>query len=201
VAPPPVLGTYPPGYGPPPGQPPAAGYAIAPLPGPPALPGIATDPVIGHALAPWWKRLVAILIDAAVIAMAYFLVAVAIAALVRRGSAVPGQPPPSGAEQAVGFLFVWLLGTIPQAVYFGIMNGSARGQTLGKMALGIAVRDARNGGPIGFWRAVVRAVVAQLFALLFLIPSILDNLTPLWDRRHQAWHDRAVRSVVVDLQL
>ena len=30
-----------------------------------------------------------------------------------------------------------------------------------------------------------------------LAPLILDNLWPLWDTKHQAWHDKVAASVVV----
>ena len=80
------------------------------------------------------------------------------------------------------------------------MNGSRRGQTVGKIALGIAVRDARTGGPIGFWRALGRNAITVVFRLLLYIPYILDSLAPLWDARRQAWHDKVVHSVVVDLK-
>jgi uncharacterized RDD family membrane protein YckC len=80
------------------------------------------------------------------------------------------------------------------------MNGSRRGQTLGKMALGIAVRDARTGAAIGFWRGLGRFLITLVFEIALFIPYIVDSLAPLWDRRRQSWHDRVVHSVVVDLK-
>ena len=101
----------------------------------------------------------------------------------------------------LGALFVvWLAASIPAAIYYAAMNGSRRGQTVGKMALGIAVRDARTGGPIGFWRALGRNLITVVFEALFSIPYILDSLAPLWDARRQAWHDKVAHSVVVDLK-
>jgi len=97
-----------------------------------------------------------------------------------------------------GFFTLFVLITIPFGVYYGLMNGSKRGQTLGKMIFNIAVRDATTGGPIGFWRAFGRYLMMQLFYVLLIIPYVLDNLSPLWDMRRQAWHDHIVRSVVVD---
>jgi len=32
------------------------------------------------------------------------------------------------------------------------------------------------------------------------VPYIIDNLSPLWAKRHQAWHDMVANSVVVDLR-
>ena len=95
----------------------------------------------------------------------------------------------------VGFFFLLV---IPYMLYYGIMNGSKRGQTLGKMALNIVVRDARTGGPIGFWRGVGRYAITVVFYVVLFIPYLIDNLSPLWDMRRQAWHDKVVHSVVVD---
>jgi uncharacterized RDD family membrane protein YckC len=68
------------------------------------------------------------------------------------------------------------------------------------MALGIAVRDARTGQAIGFWRAVGRTLMTGVFELLLYVPFIVDSLAPLWDRRRQAWHDKVARSIVIDLK-
>ena len=95
---------------------------------------------------------------------------------------------------------LWLVVAVPAALYYAIMNGSRRGQTVGKMALGIAVRDARNGEPIGFWRALGRYVITLVFSVALYVPYILDSLAPLWDGRRQAWHDKVAHSVVIDLK-
>jgi hypothetical protein len=38
-----------------------------------------------------------------------------------------------------------------------------------------------------------------LFTFACVLPLLLDYLSPLWDQRRQAWHDKVVRSVVVDV--
>jgi uncharacterized RDD family membrane protein YckC len=184
---------YPPGYGPPPGMAPTAPLAYAD-------PRIRVDSVLNLPLAPWWKRLVAVIIDGLVLVVPYFIILVIIGAATSSStnSNVDTQPTPAGAV-AVGIIIAVLLVTSPFILYFGIMNGSRRGQTLGKMALGIAVRDARGGQAIGFWRAVGRYVITIVFELLLFVPFILDSVSPLWDERNQAWHDRVAHSVVVDL--
>jgi len=42
--------------------------------------------------------------------------------------------------------------------------------------------------------------MVQLFSILLVIPYVIDNLSPLWDARHQAWHDKVVNSVVVEVR-
>ncbi|HTU38278.1 MAG TPA: RDD family protein [Acidimicrobiales bacterium] len=189
---------YPPGYGPPPGfaPPPGVGFSGVAYG---QSPGTAIDPLLHLALAPWWKRLLAILVDWMIIGVAGIIVLVVIGAAGSHSntSSTSSQSLTPG-QATVGFLGLFVLFVIPCMLYFGIMNGSRRGQTVGKMALSIAVRDARTGGPIGFWRGVGRYAMTVLFYLVFLIPYLIDNLSPLWDARRQAWHDKVVRSVVID---
>jgi uncharacterized RDD family membrane protein YckC len=90
-------------------------------------------------------------------------------------------------------------------LYYGLLNGGDRGQTVGKRVLSIQVRDATSGGPIGVGRGVLRALVAwgpgQAFTFAFVggIWTVLDGLWPLWDERRQALHDKVANSVVVDV--
>jgi len=157
------------------------------------------DPVLNHPLAPWWKRLVAIIIDFVILDLASLIIVLVIAATASHNNTT--NPQPASDSSAVGAYFAFsLLAAIPGAFYFAFMNGSRRGQTVGKMALGIAVRDARTGGPVGFWRALGRYLIVVLFRVALYIPYILDSLAPLWDGRRQAWHDKVAHSVVVDLR-
>ncbi|HZU80308.1 MAG TPA: RDD family protein [Acidimicrobiales bacterium] len=156
--------------------------------------------MIGFPLAPWWKRLVAIIIDGFTLGIFSFIVFALLGIAAFHGqNTTPGNPP-DGAAIAGALVAELLVGAIPGALYYGLMNGSARGQTLGKMALGIAVRDARNGGPIGFWRGAGRFLIIVVFDLLLVVPVIINYLSPLWDKRRQAWHDHVAHSVVVDLR-
>jgi len=77
-----------------------------------------------------------------------------------------------------------------------VFNGLT-GQTLGKMALHIRVVDATTGAPIGVPRAMLRYLVYALLWIACVIPGLVNVLSPLWDPRNQAWHDKAARSVVV----
>jgi uncharacterized RDD family membrane protein YckC len=77
--------------------------------------------------------------------------------------------------------------------YGTLLEGSARGQTVGKMALGIRVYDFRQGGSIGYGRAFIRQIVKIISALVIF----LGYLWMLWDKEKQCWHDKAANDVVV----
>ena len=162
-------------------------------------PNVRIDPILHVALAPWWKRLVAIIIDGVILTLSTFIVVLVIAALAAHHNTTANQST-NGGSLVAAYFALSLIVAVPGAIYYAIMNGSRRGQTVGKIALGIAVRDARTGGPIGFWRALGRILMMDLFHAALLIPYVLDSLAPLWDGRRQAWHDKVVHSVVVDLK-
>jgi uncharacterized RDD family membrane protein YckC len=186
------------GYGPPPGYGPP-GYG----PGGYGQPGssVRLDPVLHQPLAPWWKRLIAIIIDTLILGLAFFVIVLVIAAAVHNTNSTTTNTQPATGRSLLGaYVALSLIVSIPSAIYYAIMNGSRRGQTVGKMALGIAVRDAQTGQPIGFWRALGRNLITVVFHALLYVPYILDSLAPLWDGRRQAWHDKVAHSVVVDLK-
>jgi len=156
-------------------------------------------------MAPWWKRLLAIIIDGLLIGIPLVIVFFVVVGVSLTRSLE--YDPNTGRTTAEGGLFtgstilfqvVTLLVTV---AYYGFLNGSERGQTVGKMALGIRVRDADGGGPIGVGRGALRALVASLpgqIPFVGFIWVLLDNLWPLWDTRRQALHDKVANSVVVD---
>jgi uncharacterized RDD family membrane protein YckC len=80
--------------------------------------------------------------------------------------------------------------------YFGYLEGGPKGQTLGKMALGIRVVDFSTGGPIGYGRGVVRYLGRILSGIVFL----LGYLWMLWDKEKQTWHEKIATTVVVPVQ-
>jgi uncharacterized RDD family membrane protein YckC len=84
-------------------------------------------------------------------------------------------------------------GLVIGAIYFTVMDGGPKGQTIGKRVLGIRVYDLRQGGPIGYGRGFIRWLVMDLLSWIFL----LGYLWMLWDKEKQCWHDKAAGSVVV----
>jgi uncharacterized RDD family membrane protein YckC len=102
-----------------------------------------------------------------------------------------------GLRHQFGGKVLWLL---MAGAYYAVLNGSEMGQTFGKRALGIQVRDATGeGGTIGVGRAALRFVTVGLFRIVpfFGLFTLLDGLWPLWDPRRQALHDKIAGSVVV----
>jgi uncharacterized RDD family membrane protein YckC len=138
-------------------------------------------------LASWLRRGVALFLDAAILG---FVVAATVLA-----AGVPADELREQIREGETLLFVAIF-LVPEAIYQTAMIGS-RNQTLGKMALGIAVLDAESRLPIGYPRAFRRWLSTAALRALFTIPTIIDHLWPLRDRRNQTLHDKVARSVVV----
>lgn len=68
-----------------------------------------------------------------------------------------------------------------------------KGFTPAKWALAMRVVDAGAGGIIG-WR---RDLARRLMFFVEAIPLYLGWLWMFWDKRHQAWHDKVARSLVI----
>ena len=154
------------------------------LPPPPPLgPTGAEEPLdaLGRPLAAWGQRLGAFVIDEV------FIQVITLCARFALGL----RHTLAGA----------LLAMVMAAAYYAVLNGSEMGQTFGKRVLGIQVRDAASGGPIGVERAALRYVVVGMFRVIvfFGLFTVLDGLWPLWDPKRQALHDKIAGSVVVRL--
>ena len=186
----------PPGAAPPYGQPPAgAPYGYAPGP---------VDSQ-GRPLAEWWQRLVAIFIDGLIIGAVYLVLAsILVTASIR-----------SGSFTHFGFRrwLVDLIVGLGEIAYFAFLEGSARGQSVGQMALGIAVRDADTGGAITPKRAGIRMVILYPWLVLIWIPligpflafigdlwSLVCGLSPLWNPKRQGYHDIAQKTTVIKVR-
>ena len=138
-------------------------------------------------LASWGRRLAALLVDVIVLVVAISV------ALVAAG--MPADELRDRVENGETLLIIVLF-LIPEAIYYTWMVGS-RSQTVGKMAVGIKIVDAESRAPIGYLRAFRRWLSTAALRALFTIPTIIDHLWPLRDRKNQALHDKVARSVVV----
>jgi uncharacterized RDD family membrane protein YckC len=196
----PHYGTPPPYVAPQPYGTPYPAYAPAPPAGP--------EPD----LAEWWRRLLGRLIDVLVLTVLSMPIALvvlshAFSQYQRILDRYPNLNAP-GAQAAIsradGRLFgSWLIFACIIAVlsffYDSIQHG-LWGQTLGKRALGTRVVSADDRSKISGGTAAGRAAVYALIPVVPLIGtlfSLLNSLWLTWDRRRQALHDKAARTIVV----
>jgi uncharacterized RDD family membrane protein YckC len=77
--------------------------------------------------------------------------------------------------------------------YYGYLEGSPSGQTVGKKLMNIRVIDFNGGGPIGTGRGLIRYVGR----ILSTIVCLLGYFWMLWDKEKQTWHDKIAATVVV----
>jgi uncharacterized RDD family membrane protein YckC len=146
----------------------------------------ARPPAAAHDLAPWGRRAAAYVLDSLVMTVPLLLVVVVVLA-----------SSPDEDSDAWGLLAIGYLATIVLPfVYFTVLHGGPRGQTLGKRAVAIRVVDGDNGGSIGYGRAFGRYALVFVF-WIFVLPALIDYLWPLWDGKSQALHDKPVGSIVV----
>jgi uncharacterized RDD family membrane protein YckC len=91
-----------------------------------------------------------------------------------------------------------LLVQVAVVLLYGMLCiGSARWKTPGMMLAGIRCVDA-DLGRVGYGKALLRAFVEYVLAVLFFLPWVIDMLFPLWDWKKQTIHDKAVGSLVID---
>jgi uncharacterized RDD family membrane protein YckC len=150
----------------------------------------------GRPLATWWQRFAAIFIDGLILGIPKAIIA----------AAAVGSSGTFNSGIGVGLAVIGILFAIIDLVYFALLNGSQRGQTVGQMALGITVRDADTGGPIDPQRAGLRILVLIPGILLDWIPvigalagiyTVIAGLSPLWDANRQGFQDKAARTQVI----
>lgn len=77
--------------------------------------------------------------------------------------------------------------------YFTCLEGGPTGQTFGKKAMQIRVVSLADGQPLGYQRALLRALGRMLSATLFYV----GYLWMLRSRERQTWHDMLADAVVV----
>lgn len=166
----------------------------------------------GVALADWWRRVLAFLLDGILIGVATSVVTVPLQiarpdawlAAVRSDTVIetwisPDQPLLASHLWTAAALLVF-------GAAYSILMTSLLGWTLGKRVLGIRVRhrDRERLPTIG--EATARWAVALAPGALGQLPglasianlwTIVDGLWPLWDRRRQAIHDKVARTNVV----
>jgi len=154
-----------------------------PAPHAPTAPPIAADaPDDRDRYASWVRRVIAWLLDAAVVATVSFVGA-------GRFAATLGWIPwPGGQDAASVPATSWALGA--SAVLLALQAWT--GHTPGKRAVHVAVVRSRDGRPLGLLTTVAREVLHLVDAFL-----MIGFLRPLWHRRRRTFADSIVGSDVV----
>jgi uncharacterized RDD family membrane protein YckC len=227
-------GWYPDPSPPQPGQPPLLRYwdgwrwteHVQPLPYPVAPPPYAapgpTTPD-GAPLSGWWRRVGAYLLDSVIVGVVSSVVTIPLQIRLwedmndlmlrfEEQTTSSATPPDFGRffREYLDMLLpliTWsaIAGFVVWAVYSSLML-RFKGATLGKMAVGIAVRLRERPGQLPWSAILVRLLVQQGVMLTAVVPVLylalswfpyLDGLWPLWDKKRQALHDKAARTNVV----
>ena len=106
---------------------------------------------------------------------------------------VSSMDPSSGALTAVGLaatvVFTALMGYLAYAL---VQLG--QGRSPGKKLLSLRVIYLETGRPAGFWRMLLREVIGKWVSAVVLY---LGFFWAIWDERHQGWHDKIAKTVVV----
>lgn len=147
----------------------------------------------GAPLASWGQRAGAMVLDLLVLALPSFVVIALVAAAEGTKTASGAAQHHSGGAVALAYLAA----AVVQGIYFSLLNGRGRGQTVGNRAFKIAVRSCQTGASIGLARGILRWVLRYLLYLVFVLPGLLSDLSPLWDRGRQSFADRLAGSVVI----
>ncbi|HEY2551828.1 MAG TPA: RDD family protein [Streptosporangiaceae bacterium] len=161
------------------------------------------------ALAPRWRRLLAWLLDSAILTgltapiwtrpFAVFLRRLRNLSLFYPSLSAPG------ASTAVRHAELDLLGSLLLALaltslialaYYWIQY-AAWGRTIGKRAVGTVVVAADGRSKVGGSAAGIRSAVFVLVPDLLMLFFVLDGLWLLWDPQRQCLHDKAAGTLVV----
>lgn len=182
-----------PGGFPPPPPPPGDGGFGAPPPQPygsqPAFGGgYGQQPAYGGQAAPaagpyaeWPQRVLASLIDGAIV-IAGYIVVIIVAAIF--GKVADGL--------GVLVLFVGYLGVLGFAIWNQILVQGNTGQSIGKKQIGIKLISEPTGQPLGPLMTFVRAIAHVLDSI-----CLIGYLWPLWDEKKQTFADKVMTSIVI----
>ncbi|MDR0184295.1 RDD family protein [Lysobacter arvi] len=148
----------------------------------------------GIAYAGFWKRLAALMIDALVVTIAYYVVLIVavIAFSVGMAGLLEGNSASAGAAQLIGVVALFAYPLV-SALYYVSLESSSTQATLGKMAVGIKVTDD-TGRRLGRGRALGRWASHLLCYLTVYVGYFMAGFTA----RKRGLHDMIAGTLVVD---
>jgi uncharacterized RDD family membrane protein YckC len=172
----------------PPVNPPVVPVApVSPVPA-----GVFTQTPVGTVYAGFWRRFLAVFLDVIIVEVIAIVVTLPIGIAFGVASGISSDSGVAGIFSGMGSLVGGLIGMVVGFGYPMYFIGS-RGQTPGKMALGVKVQRLDGQTPPGIGTALLREVVGK-FLSSFLC---LGYLWMLWDEKKQTWHDKIAGTVVV----
>jgi len=149
--------------------------------------------------AGFWMRFLAYIIDGIILSIVSLIIMIPFFGLLGITAAVGGGNPDLDAEGSgfmaamAGTIFLSILAVgVAGWLYFALMESSAKGATLGKMALGLRVTDL-SGNRISFGRATGRYFGKIVSGMIFSIGYIMAGFT----QQKQALHDIMAGCLVV----
>lgn len=143
----------------------------------------------------FWIRLVAVLIDGAVLAIpSWLLMGGLVGAMVGIGGVRPGRPADPAKMVMLFPMFgaAWLLIVVGAWLYEALLTSSSKQGTLGKMALGLMVTD-RNGRRLSFAHATGRHFAKFVNHFTMGIGWLIAGFT----QRKQGLHDFIAGTCVI----
>ena len=167
----------------------------------------------GVPLAGFWQRVAAHVIDALIIGAANSVLTFPLQLGLQRDAQQLLESRPEPAELLSTYLdmflplLTWsaLIGFATWTIYSAVML-RLKGATVGKMAMGLAVRLRDRPGTLPWSAIAARALTQQGYMLTAVVPwlylalswwPLLDDLWAAWDGKRQALHDKAARTNVV----
>lgn len=176
------------------------GYGVATAPGYP--PGYLRQPQVGGERANFGVRLGSWLLDSllyGLLSLVFVIPGVVLIALAFQDCVTDDEgnvfcPPgePNGGTIAGGIALIVVGVLFVMFLYVRALGKT--GQTWGCKIVNIKVIDERTGAPIGFGRALGRALFASFISANVFY---LGYLWMLWDDKQQTWQDKVVNTVVV----
>ena len=190
-------------------------WQVAPAPaGPTASPAM-LEPTTpdGVPLAGFWPRVAAHVIDGLIIGAVNSVLTFPMQLGLQRDAQQLLESRPEPAELLSTYLdlflplITWsaLIGFATWTIYSAVML-RWRGATVGKMAMGLAVRLRDRPGRLPWSAIAARVLTQQGYMLTAVVPwlylalswwPLLDDLWAAWDGKRQALHDKAARTNVV----
>jgi uncharacterized RDD family membrane protein YckC len=138
-------------------------------------------------LAGWGSRAGASIIDSL---LAVIPLGIALIAAIAISGGTEQLSDASGVVLAIGYLSI-----IGLQVWNRVIRQGRTGQSLGKKAVGLKVVNVDTGQLLGVGRTFARELCGAIFNYL----CFLNLLWPLWDDKHQTWHDKVASDIVIKL--